>query len=360
MRKKKILGILTGGGPAPGLNAVIYGAAGAALRAGGWEILGVCKGWRGILTGEIMPLTAKRITGIANKSGTVIQTSRTNLHKVKTADNNYEDKSQEAVNFFKAHELTGLLAIGGEDTISVAHHLFEAYNLPIVCAPKTIDGDVCGTDRTFGLDTASNWVANAIRGIHEDFASTGYVAVVEIMGRNAGWLSLFGGIAGGAHVILIPELTYEVENIVLQVKKAYDQFGYCLVAAAEELKIPELEHHLQEGREADAFGHKQIALRERSWAKVIAEEITERSGLTARAIILGHAQRGGPPSALDVYMGLLMGYKAFEVIQAGEFGKLIAWRREKPIPINLAEAGGGKIRTVPPEIYQPLLANLFP
>src|SRR3989338_3361105 len=257
------VGILTGGGPAAGLNAVIYGATKAAHEAG-YGVIGIRYGWRGILDGQIMEITPARISGIANKSGTILGTSRTNLTRVKIGKGSKtEDKTQEVPVFMKTHKLCGLIAIGGEDTISVAEILYKQFDLPVVCAPKTIDGDVCGTDRTFGLDTASNWVANAIRGIHEDFASTGYVAVVEIMGRNAGWLSLFGGIAGGAHVILIPELTYEVENIVLQVKKAYDQFGYCLVAAAEELKIHELEHHLQEGREADAFGHKQIALRER-------------------------------------------------------------------------------------------------
>ncbi|OGY48472.1 MAG: hypothetical protein A3D39_02575 [Candidatus Buchananbacteria bacterium RIFCSPHIGHO2_02_FULL_39_17] len=352
------VGILTGGGPAAGLNAVIYGATKAAHEAG-YGVIGIRHGWRGILDGQIMEITPARISGIANKPGTILGTSRTNLTRVKIGKGSKtEDKTQEVPVFMKTHKLCGLIAIGGEDTISVAEILYNQFDLPVVCAPKTIDGDVCGTDRTFGLDTAANWVANAIRGIHEDFASTGYIACVEVMGRKAGWLTLYGGLAGGSHVILIPEKTYVMSEIADQVKKVVDRYGYCILTIAEELKIPALISKIQEGAGPDSFNHAQIALREKGWAKVLAEQLQKSTGVEARPIVLGHAQRGGPPSVLDVIMGLQIGRKAFELIHNGEIGQLVAWVSENPVPVDLKIAGGGKFKPIPPEIYEPLLANL--
>ncbi len=357
---KKRIGILTGGGPAPGLNATIYGAAKAAFDQN-WDVLGIKRGWKGILTGEVMELKPSRIRGIYTLPGTILKTSRTNLAKVKPkGSTEEEDKTAEVASFMNAHELTGLFAIGGEDTISVADQIFKQYQVPVVCAPKTIDGDVCGTDRTFGLDTAANWVGNAIAGLQADFESTGYIAVVEVMGRKAGWLTLFGGLKGGAHLILIPELTYDMDEIITNVKRVYDELGYCIVAVAEELKIPHIAHHIlvAESTRLDSFGHDPIALREKGWARVVAEKIAERTGITCRPIVLGHAQRGGAPSAFDVSMCLQLGRKAFDCIQAGIFGKLIAWQSERPVAVDLKVAGGGKFKPVPPEIYEPLLACL--
>ncbi|MFA6410142.1 MAG: ATP-dependent 6-phosphofructokinase [Candidatus Buchananbacteria bacterium] len=354
--RKKRLAILTGGGPAPGFNAVIYGAAKAALDAG-WEVLGIRDGWKGVLDGRTMELDYTAIEGIQIRGGTILGTSRTNLAKVKVGKQTV-DKIAEGAGLIREMGLDALIANGGEDTISVAERLWQEHQIPVICTPKTIDGDVCGTERTYGLDTAANWVGRAIAGLHEDFASTHYVAVVEVMGRKAGWLPLYGGIAGGAHMILVPEFPRTIEDICQNVARIYKQFGYCIIAVAEELNMDDLAGHISESGGADNFGHAQIALREKGWAKVIADEIVERIKLGARPVVLGHAQRGGPPSAFDVAMCLQLGQTAFTSALHGVFGKLISWQGEKPVPVDLALAGGGKTRQVPRELYEALIATL--
>ena len=353
------IGVLTGGGPAPGFNAVIYGIVKPALDAG-WEVLGIFDGWKGVLDGtKNRLLTYQDIQGIYTASGTILGTSRTNLAKVKVEGGHNMNFMPEGARIIReVLKLDVLVANGGEDTISVAERLWREHKIPVICTPKTIDGDVCGTERTYGLDTAANWVGNVIRGIHADFASTHYIAVVEVMGRKAGWLPLFGGIAGGAHDILIPEKSRSIAELADNVSRLHRQLGYCIIVVAEELEMTELTNRVSEGEDMDSFGHNPIALREKGWGKVIAEKLGEITGLTVRPIVLGHAQRGGPPSAYDIAMCLQIGQKVFELAQSGTFGKLVAWKNEQPVPVDLSLAGGGKFKPVPPEVYEPLLACL--
>jgi 6-phosphofructokinase 1 len=355
----KTLAILTGGGPAPGLNAVIYGTALTGLLAG-WRVLGFHDGWKGVLYRNYLEITPEMLSRMNYwESGTILGTSRTNLLKMPVPGS--KEKSNEcpaAAQILRGMNVKALVPTGGEDTIGVGEELFREHNIPVNCVPKTIDNDVCGTERTFGWDTACNTVAQLIRSMHKDFESTHYVGVVEIMGRASGWLTLYGGLAGGAHIILIPEDPQPVNQIMDRIMCVHQQKGYCLLAVSEELNYAQLSGHIQESGGLDNFDHAITAARTKGWGKVICEEIEERTGLKARPIVFGHAQRGGDTSALDTAMCLQLGQRAAEECLIGNFGQLISWKNEAPCPVPLALAGGGQVRNVPVELYRKLTALL--
>jgi len=360
MNKGKVL-VLTGGGPAPGHNAVIYAACKLLLEAG-YQVIGCLDGWKGLIQGLHCEVDFDFIDRIYLRGGTKLCTSRTNLRKVKVdGQNDKQDLTGQVADYIKREGIIAVIALGGNDTTSVAAALFAKYGVPVLCGPKTIDNDLWGTVQCYGFDTAANTVAELIRGMHDDFASTHYVGVFEIMGRNNGSLALFGGIAGGAHIVLIPEFPQSIESVIERVKAAHKRYGYCIVAVAEELNMDELSGHLMDGAPRDAFDNVQISKRTKGWAQIIAEEIEERAKLTARHVVLGHLCRKGVPSVADMIMCLRIGTKIFDLIENATFGKLVTWGNP-PGTIDLSETvdehGEGKTQRVSEELYRTLTALL--
>ncbi len=357
MAKKRVL-ILTGGGPAPGHNAVIYAVA-KRLLDNRHEVIGCLDGWKGLIEGNIQQLTLKEIDRIYLRGGTILYTSRTNLRKVKV-DGKNKDLTGLAAEFIKSLDIDLVVALGGNDTTTVAAYLSKNYGIKIICGPKTIDNDLWGTDQCYGFDTAANTVANLLREMHDDFKSTRYVGVFEIMGRDSGFLTLYGGMSGGAHLILIPEFPLSIDEIITRTIAIHKRYGYCMIAAAENLNMPELADNLGSGTK-DAFGNISIAERSKGWAEVIAEQIKLRSGLQARHNVIGHLCRKGAPSAADTMMCLRIGTKIFELIEQDASGQLVTWGNPPGI-IQLSEtvdeAGIGKIRTVPEVLYKEIMALL--
>jgi 6-phosphofructokinase len=358
--KGKVL-ILTGGGPAPGHNAVIYAATKLLLEAG-YEVIGCLDGWKGLIKGLYRPLNFDSIDRIHTRGGTVLGTSRTDPRKMKDEGGKQKkDVTPQVANFIKKEGFVAVIALGGNDTTSVAAALFDKHGVPMLCGPKTIDNDLWGTPQTYGFDTAVNTVARLIGSMHDDFESTHYVGVFEVMGRNNGSLALYGGYTARVHDILIPEFPRPIESVVTRVQAAHKRYGYAFVAVAEELRMQELTGHLLDGAPRDAFDNVQISLRTKGWAQVIAEEITERAKLTARHIVLGHLCRGGPPSQADTIMCSRIGTKLFKLIESGTFGQLVTWGDPPgtfPLIDTVDESGEGKTRGVPEDIYREIMALL--
>ncbi len=310
----KRIGLLTGGGDAPGLNAVIRGAAYPLIRKG-YEVLGFHLGWKGMLEKDFEVLTIEKIADIHRFGGTILGSSRTNVYK---KENGVEIVKKN----FKDIPIDALIAIGGDDTLGVAAKLFTD-GVNVVGVPKTIDNDVNGTDYTFGFDTAINRVMETLDWLHTTTKAHRRVMVVEIMGRTAGWITLHGGIAGGAHLILIPEVPFDIDEVAAQVKEAHKKNGYCIVAVAEGAEEPKLKAHIMRSQEKDEFGHAQL------WSgigigEVMARELNDRTGLETRALVLGHLQRGGNPSAFDRVLGTRFGVRAAECVMNEEWGKMVS------------------------------------
>jgi 6-phosphofructokinase 1 len=306
----KRIGTLTGGGDCPGLNAVIRAVTRKGL-AEGYEVLGFRNGWAGVLKGDYFPLTRDRVSGILPLGGTILGTSRTN-----PAD----DQLDTLVKHIKGIDLTALIAIGGDDTLSVASRLHKR-GVPVIGVPKTIDNDIDGTDQTFGFDTAINIATEAIDRLHTTAESHSRVLVVELMGRQAGWIALEAGMAGGADLILLPEFPMSLAEICQIIKRR--QAGgknFSIVAAAEGFKLGGME--VTSTKELDAFGHIRLG----GIGEVLCKEIEKITGIESRAVVLGHIQRGGTPSAYDRVLGTRFGVKAVELAMNGEFGKMVALR----------------------------------
>jgi len=338
----KRIGILTGGGDAPGLNAVIRAVTMSAVDAG-YEVVGFLRGWAGILEKDYRVLTKDDVVDIHRQGGTILFSSRTNVAKIpnglETVRKNLEELG-----------IYCLVASGGEDTLGVAKKLGDAGGR-VVGVPKTIDNDVNATDYTFGFDTAINRVMEALDRLHTTTAAHQRVMVVEIMGRHAGWMALHGGMAGGAHYIAIPEVPFSIEDICEIVKKRYERGDkYAIVAIAEGAEDPKLLSHVQHSAEKDAFGHVQLGTG-RGIGEVVAEEIEERTGIETRHIVLGHLQRGGDPTAFDRVLGTRLGVKVVEMIECQQFGNMAALQGGEIVSVPLADAVG-ELKTVPPERYQ--------
>jgi len=339
----KRIGVLTGGGDCPGLNAVIAGIVRKALVLD-WEVVGIMHGWKGLLEKITMPLDRQAISGIMHRGGTIIRTSRTNPCKS-------EELMDQATRNFKQMGLDALVAIGGDDTLGAANQLYER-GLAIVGVPKTIDNDISGTDRTFGFDTAVNIAMDAIDKLHTTAESHSRVLVVEIMGRHAGWITLHAGMAGGADVTLIPEVQMTVDEVCGIIKKRHaGGKNYSIVAVSEGAKLGGEEMIIKD-LPKDEFGNVILGGIADRLAKIIQKE----TGIETRSVVLGHLQRGGSPSALDRYIGLRFGVKAVELVEQGDFGKMVALRGNDFIPITIKEAVSVN-RTVEPELYE--IAKLF-
>jgi ATP-dependent phosphofructokinase / diphosphate-dependent phosphofructokinase len=320
------IGVLTGGGDCPGLNAVIR----AVVRKGSFHyedsFIGFLEGWRGLLENKSTELDLETVGGILPRGGTILRTSRTNPAK-------RPDGLQRCVETLKAHGCDALIAIGGDDTLSVAKKLFDN-GVKVVGVPKTIDNDLSGTDFTFGFDTAVNVATEAIDRVHTTAEAHNRVIVVEVMGRDSGWIATYSGIAGGADVILIPEVPFDIDEVAELIRQRHARGRYfSIVVAAEGAKFAGGNETLP-AVGVDEFGHARLG----GIGALVAAEIEKRTGFESRSVVLGHIQRGGSPSAFDRVLATRYGLGAIDMVHRGEFGQMAALRGNKIISIPLAEA----------------------
>lgn len=328
----KRIGILTGGGDCPGLNCAIRGAVYKAVSEG-VECVGILEGWKGLIEGNIIPLKLEDVECIMNKGGTILGTSRTNPYK--------KDKGSEiCLESFKKLNLDALIAMGGEDTLGVATKLYEESNFPVVGVPKTMDNDLSATDYTFGFDTSTTRAVEAAESLLDTGKSHRRIMVLEVMGRHAGWVALYTGLASGADWVLLPEETADVEKMCQQLKIAHARKKTALVIVSEGAILP---CENPEKEVCDEFGHR--ILKEKCVGDEVAKLIEKKTGIETRVAVIGHIQRGGPPTLFDRILGLRVGYKAAELAMKGQFGYMVALRGTEVVPVKLKEATG-KLRTV--------------
>jgi len=332
------IGVLTGGGDCPGLNAVIRAIVRKGVERCGFEFVGYRDGWHGPLERDLGPLGVPQVRGILPRGGTILGSSRTNPFK--------RDGGPEAiVANLAADGVDGLIAIGGEDTLGVAARLHEEHGVKVVGVPKTIDNDLGATDYTFGFDTAVNIAMEAIDRLHTTADSHHRVLIVEVMGRHAGWIAFHSGLAGGANVILIPEQPFDIERVCEFVGRRFEHKYAPIVVVAEGATPVGGMPEAQEDR-LDAFGHVRLG----GIAHWLEGEIERRTGKEARATVLGHVQRGGTPTAFDRVLATRFGLHAIDAVAAGEWGKMTALRGTE---IELAEIGEAtaELKTVREALY---------
>jgi phosphofructokinase-like protein len=331
----KSVGILTGGGDCPGLNAVIRAVVRRA-DAAGWQAVGVREGWRGLVEPIFEDLGPAQVSGILPRGGTIVGTSRTNPFKL-------EGAVERVLQNFRDRELDALVAIGGEDTLGVAARLYAEQQLPVVGVPKTIDNDLSGTDYTFGFDTAVSIATEAIDRLHTTAESHNRVMVVEVMGRHTGWIAVMSGIAGGADVILIPEIPVDFEEVAESIRKRHARGkNFSIVVVSEGCELP----GLSDAEERDQFGH--VTLSKRGVGDALGHEIEQRTGYETRVTVLGHIQRGGSPTSRDRVLATRFGLKAADLALAGEFGQMAALHGVDVVAVPLADATA-ELKRVPPE-----------
>lgn len=337
------IGILTGGGDCPGLNPAIRAVYMAAAERG-WEVFGFRDGWRGLRDGEGDLLKLPDVEEIIGSGGTILGSSRTNPLK------KAEDLARCKENF-RQFQLDALIAIGGDDTLSVAAKLSDE-GLPCVGIPKTMDNDLSLTDYTFGFDSAVTVAVDALQRLRDTARSHHRIMVLEVMGRHAGWVAWMTALAGGADWLLIPEVEPDFEGMAAHVKELYARgHKYALVVVSEGIQIPE---ELEEEREVDSFGH--VTLRERNVGQLVANEIKQRTGCETRHAVIGHVQRGGPPTIFDRVLGTRVGVKAVEMVEDGKFGHMAAIQGNETVAVDIHEACG-TTKTVPLALYH--LAQMF-
>ncbi|MFC5493077.1 6-phosphofructokinase [Nocardioides caricicola] len=332
------VGVLTGGGDCPGLNAVIRAVVRKGVTQHGFEFVGFRDGWKGPLEGLTMELGIDQCRGILPRGGTILGSSRTNPFKIEGGVERIKDNlAKEGVD--------ALVAIGGEDTLGVATKLADL-GVHVVGVPKTIDNDLSGTDFTFGFDTAVNIATEAIDRLHTTAESHHRVLVVEVMGRHAGWIALHSGIAGGASMVLIPEQPFDIEEVCAQVQKRFES-RYAPILVVSEGAVPKEggDMTLVSG-ELDAFGHVRLG----GIGDRIAKEIEQRTGAEARAVVLGHIQRGGTPTAFDRWLATRFGLQAIDAVADGDFGKMMALRGTSIVRVPLSE-GTAELKLVSPSEY---------
>ena len=344
MSTKKI-GILTGGGDCPGLNAAIRAVVRKGIKFYNYEMFGIKNGWAGLINGDISPLELDDISGILHKGGTILGTSRTNPFKKENGVENIKKT-------IKKFELDVIVAIGGEDTIGAGAKLFiEGIN--VVGIPKTIDNDLFGTEYTFGFDTAVSIITEAIDRLHTTAESHHRVMVLEVMGRHAGWLATYGGLAGGADLILIPEEPFDMKNVCQHLKnrhKTGKHFSVVVVSeGAKEINKGKLSTI---AKRKDDFGHERLG----GIGEILCNEIEKDTGFEARVTVLGHTQRGGTPTGYDRILATRFGLGAIDLIHNNKFGFMVGLQSNKIVPVPLKEVLG-KLKTVPPEIYD--IAKVF-
>jgi ATP-dependent phosphofructokinase / diphosphate-dependent phosphofructokinase len=331
------VGVLTGGGDCPGLNAVIRAVVRRGAKDYGYDFLGFRDGWRGPLENETRELGVPEVRGILPRGGTILGSSRTNPFKV---DNGVE-KIRENL---KSNGVDALIAIGGEDTLGVATKLADL-GVNVVGVPKTIDNDLNATDFTFGFDTAVNIAMEAIDRLHTTAESHHRAVIVEVMGRHAGWIALHSGLAGGANIVLIPEQPFDIEKVCDHVESRFRTNYSPIVVVAEGATPVEGTMSLATG-EKDAFGHVRLG----GIGDRLAREIEDRTGKESRAVVLGHIQRGGTPTAFDRWLATRFGLHAIAAVHDGDYGTMMALRGTDIVRVPLIE-GTGELKTVKPELY---------
>ncbi|POX60333.1 6-phosphofructokinase [Streptomyces sp. Ru62] len=333
------VGVLTGGGDCPGLNAVIRGIVRKGVQEYGYDFVGFRDGWRGPLEGDTVRLDIPAVRGILPRGGTILGSSRTNPLKVDDGIRRIKD------NLAKL-DVQALIVIGGEDTLGVAARLSGEYGVPCVGVPKTIDNDLAATDYTFGFDTAVNIATEAIDRLHTTAESHMRVLVVEVMGRHAGWIALHSGLAGGANVILIPEQRFDIEQVCDWVTSRF-RASYAPIVVVAEGAVPKDGDMVLKDRSRDSFGHVRLS----GVGEWLAKEIERRTGKEARTTVLGHVQRGGTPSAFDRWLATRFGLHAIDCVHDGDFGTMVALRATDIVRVPLAEATA-RLKTVDPKLYQ--------
>jgi 6-phosphofructokinase 1 len=321
------IGLLTGGGDCPGLNAVIRGIVRKGINQHGHEFVGFRYGWAGVLKNEAVDLTSQNTRGILHRGGTILGSSRTNPYKVDGG----VDKVREAM---RARNLDALIPIGGEDTLGVARKLVDD-GVNVVGVPKTIDNDLNGTDFTFGFQTAVQIATDAIDRLHTTAESHNRVIIVEVMGRHAGWIAAYSGIAGGADVILVPERPFDIDEVCNLIKRRHESGStFSIVVVAEGAQPTDGDIVSEFGGATDAFGHIRLG----GIAVALEKAIEERTGYESRMTILGHVQRGGTPVAYDRVLGTRFGVEAIDAATDGDWGKMVALRGTEIVRVPLDEA----------------------
>ena len=332
------VGILTGGGDCPGLNAVIRAAVKVGAGQHGHEHLGLLHGWRGLLERETMPLGPDAVRGILHRGGTILRSSRTNPYS-------RDGGPEAAAAAYSQLGLDALIAIGGEDTLGVARRLHEDFDLNVVGVPKTIDNDLSGTDYTFGFATAVQVAVDAIDRLHSTAESHDRVMVVEVMGRHVGWIATYAGLAGGADFILVPEHPRPVSDLVAAIRRRHEagsEFSIVVVSEGYELEGTEA------GGETDEFGH--VALADVDVGQELADRIGEATGFDTRSVVLGHIQRGGTPCASDRVLATRFGTAAAHLVARRRFGRMVAQVGDDVRDIPLTDAVA-ELKAVPPERF---------
>jgi 6-phosphofructokinase 1 len=335
------VGVLTGGGDCPGLNAVIRAVVRKGIQDYGLEFLGFRDGWRGPLEADTMPLDIPAVRGILPRGGTILGSSRTNPFKENGPGRSGVERIKDNM---EGLGVDALIVIGGEDTLGAAAELYDQ-GIPVVGVPKTIDNDLGATDYTFGFDTAVNIAMEAIDRLHTTAESHHRALIVEVMGRHAGWIALHAGLAGGANVILIPERPFDVDKVIGYVEHRFQTRYAPIVVVAEGAHPRDGDETLSTGQR-DAFGHVRLG----GVGQYLAGEIEKRTGKEARSIVLGHIQRGGTPNAFDRVLATRFGLAAVEAIHDEAFGMMVALRGTRIIRVPLIEATR-ELKLVPADRY---------
>lgn len=337
------VGVLTGGGDCPGLNAVIRAIVRKGEQSYGDELLGFRHGWRGMVDREIMPLNRETTRGLLHRGGTILQSSRTNPYKT-------EGGVDAVKSTFSALGLDALIAIGGEDTLGVAKKLNDD-GFPVIGVPKTIDNDLSGTEYTFGFNTAVQIASEAIDRLHTTAESHDRTMVVEVMGRHAGWIALYSGLSASADIILIPERPFDINEIVDRLRRRHERTNFSVIVVAEGATPKEGTMTTSSG-ELDAFGHVQLG----GIANVLGAELRERTGHDVRVTILGHLLRGGTPTAYDRILATRFGVAAIDAVHDGAFGTMVALQADEIVTVPL-EVAVGTLKVVGEDILN--VAEVF-
>jgi 6-phosphofructokinase 1 len=340
------VGMLTGGGDCPGLNAVLRAVVRKGETVYGDELLGFRDGWRGAIEGDVMPLSVEKMRGTLPRGGTMLGSSRTNPYKI-------DGGPERVAESLRAHGVDALVAIGGEDTLGVASRLHADGLANVVGVPKTIDNDLNATELTFGFDTAVQVCVDAIDRLHTTAESHDRVLVVEVMGRHAGHIALWAAIAGGATIVLIPEKPFDIEEVCAAIRHRHENRNrYASIVVVAEGATPATGDFVTQTGELDAFGHVRLG----GIGDALAREIEQRTGYESRTVVLGHVQRGGTPTAFDRVLSTRFGIAAIDAIHDGAFGQMVALRAGEIVRVSLEEATG-ELKLVPDDLYD--VAKVF-
>ncbi len=329
------VGVLTGGGDCPGLNAVIRAVVRKGEREFGYEMVGILDGWSGLLDDRTMTLTVEECRGLLPRGGTIIGTSRYQPFM-------YDDGMSRVRANLERNAIDALIVIGGEGTLSAANRVHEE-GIPLVGVPKTIDNDVAGTERTFGFDTAVQIATDAIDRLHTTAESHDRVMVVEVMGRHVGHIATWAGIAGGATVTLVPEEPFDIDEVCDALARRHGRGRYASIVVVAEGALPKKGTIEVQEPPVDQYGHKRLG----GICNVVASEIEARTGFETRVTVLGHVQRGGTPTSFDRVLSTWFGVAAMEAVHEGEYGSMVAFRNGEVVTVPLAEAVGSLKYTSP-------------